>query len=332
MAGKEIRWGILGCGGIANRFATGVAAVEGSTLAAVASRTPGKARPFAEKYGVGSFFDNYEDLVRRADIDAVYVSTTHNFHHQCVKLALDHGKAVLCEKPFTVNARELKDLVDLARRRKLFLMEGMWTRFLPAIVQVRKWLEEGEIGEVRQVRADFGFRIAFDPKHRLFDPALAGGALLDAGIYPLSFASMVMGGPPERIQATAEIGQTGVDNQSAYQLTYRNGAIAMLSSAVRTELDCRAVIYGTEGRIEVPNRFLSAKEAILRKGDDPPVQRQFPFAVEDDFSFEIEAAADCVRNGETESRSMPLEESIQLMETIDQIKTQLGLVYANDRS
>ncbi len=331
MAGKEIRWGVLGCGGIANRFATGVAAVDGSTLAAVASRTPGKAKPFAQKYGVASFFENYEDLVRRADIDAVYVSTTHNFHHECVKLALDHGKAVLCEKPFTVNARELRELVDLARRKKLFLMEGMWTRYLPAIIQVRKWLADGEIGEVRQVRADFGFRIDFDPRHRLFDPALAGGALLDAGIYPLSFASMVMGGPPEKIQATAEIGRTGVDDQSAYQLTYKGGAIAMLSSAVRTELDCRAVIYGTEGRIEVPDRFLSAKTAILRKGDAPPVERQLPFAVEDDFSFEIAAAAECIRKGETESAVMPLDESIQLMDTIDQIKKQLGLVYANDR-
>ncbi|WP_455382612.1 Gfo/Idh/MocA family protein [Salinispira pacifica] len=331
MAEREIRWGVLGSGSIANRFAHGLAAVEGSTLVAAASRTPGRAREFAERHGVASFFENYEDLVRRADIDAVYVATTHNFHHDNVRLALEHGKAVLCEKPLTVNGREAADLVDLARRKRLFLMEAMWTRYLPAIVQVRRWLADGEIGTIRQVRADFGFLREFDPKHRLFNPELAGGALLDAGIYPLAFASMVKGGAPATVQATAQIGTTGVDEQSAYLFTYKDDSIAMLSSAVNTELDCRAVIYGTEGRIEVPDRFLAATQATLRKNGQPPVTRDFPFNLEEGFSYEIAEAARCIREGELESSVMPLDESVELMRTIDRIKEQLGLSYANDR-
>ncbi len=331
MKQQEIRWGIMGCGGIAHRFAAGVAAADGSILAAVASRTPGKASQFAAKYQVATFFGSYEELAARSDIDAIYVATTHNYHYECVKLALEQGKAVLCEKPFTVNAREAKKLIALARSRKLFLMEGMWTRFLPAIVQTREWLAEKRIGEIRRIRADFGFKMPFDPKHRLFNPDLAGGALLDAGIYPLSFASMVMNSRPASIRASAEIGSTGVDEQSAYLLTYPHGALAVLTSAVNTEIDCSAIIYGTKGKIVLPSRFLAAAVTELSIDGKPADVRKMPFPVEEGFSFEIEAAASCIRNGETESPVMPPAESLELMETIDEIKHQLGLVYGNDR-
>ena len=328
---KTISWGILGCGGIANKFAVSIAVTDGSVLTAVASRTKGKAAEFAKKHRVAAFHESYDDLVARDDVDAVYVATTHNFHYENIKTALMHGKHVLCEKPLTVNAREAKELIELARQKKLFMMEGMWTRFLPAIVKLREWLKDGLIGEIRQVRADFGFRIGFDPKHRLLNPELAGGALLDAGIYPLSFASMVMGTAPKEIKAVGEIGSTGVDEQSVYLLTYGDGRISVLSSAVRTALTNRAEIIGTDGRIVVPPLFLMAQRVELHKNGEDAVVFEHPFVDQEGFQFEIAEAARAIRAGETECPAMPLDETLQLMQTIDEIKSQLGLVYGNDR-
>ena len=191
----NIKWGIIGCGGIARKFAICLKDVEGAELCAVASATPGKAEKFAEQFGVDSAYGDYKQLVARDDIQAVYVATTHNFHYDNVVLCLEHDKAVLCEKPLTVAAWEAEKLVALARERKLFLMMAMWTRFLPAICQVREWLDDGAIGELRQIRADFGFNAVYNPAGRMYNKALAGGALLDAGVYPISFANMVAGTP-----------------------------------------------------------------------------------------------------------------------------------------
>jgi predicted dehydrogenase len=328
---RTVSWGILGCGTIAGKFASSIAALDDTPLIAVASRTPDKARKFAEKWHVPVYYDNYEELVASKDVDAIYVATTHNFHHDNISLALEHGKHVLCEKPFTVNAREAAQLIKLARSRKLFLMEGMWTRFLPAMVQLRQWLAEGVIGDIRQVRADFGFRNDLDPANRLFNLELAGGALLDAGIYPLSFASMVMREKPQQIRALAAIGTSGVDEQSAYLLGYSTGRLALLSSAARTELDNRAEVIGTTGRIFIPSRFLVTKRLELHRPNQPVVAMDFPFETTEGFKFEIAAASDAIRAGKTEDPTMPLDETLMIMETIDTIKQQLGLVYSNDR-
>jgi predicted dehydrogenase len=231
-----------------------------------------------------------------------------------------------------VNAREMRALIDLARGKGLFMMEGMWTRFLPAMVQLRKWLAEGAIGEIKQVRATFGFQFPFDRKHRLFNPDLAGGALLDAGIYPLSFANMVMREAPREVSAIGQIGATGVDEQTVCIFSYSSGAIGIIDSTVSAPVISRAEVIGTQGRICIPDRFLATQMVRLEPNGEDPIERVFPHDDRTAFRFEIEAASECIRAGQMESETMPLDDSLQLMETIDRIKAQLGLVYANDRT
>ena len=327
---ETIKWGIIGCGGIAHRFAQCIEDVAYAELAAVASATPGKAEAFASLYDVESAYSDYEQLVARADIQAVYVATTHNFHYSNMKLALEHGKAVLCEKPMTVAAWETEALVALARERQLFLMEGMWTRFLPAICQVRDWLAAGEIGELRQIRADFGFDAPYDPEGRLLNKALAGGALLDAGIYPISFASMIAG-PPSAVEAIATVGTTGVDEQSFYLFRYENGAVATLSSAVRASVEITAEIIGSEGKIVVPH-FLGASSATLHRfARRETIERTFPLKAGRGFEYEIQEVVNCLHLGKLESEIMPLAESIAIMQTMDAIRQKIGLFYENDQ-
>lgn len=317
---KTISWGILGCGGIAKKFDESMGAVEDGVVAACASRTPGKAEAFAADRGIGRWFDSYESMLARGDIDAVYVATTHNFHHENVQMCLDHGKAVLCEKPLAVTAAQAREMAGKAREKKLFLMEAMWTRFLPAVRQMKAWLEAGEIGEVRMMRADFCFRTGFDPQGRLFNPDLAGGALLDAGIYPVSMASYVMGGQPEEIRSMADIGSTGVDEQSAYLFRYAGGRMAMLSSAVRSASENRMEISGTEGRIVIPSHFLGARDVELHRNNGEIVKRRLPHTGARAFRYEIEAANRAIRNGRLECVEMPVDESVALAGTMDRIR------------
>jgi len=328
---KEIKWGIIGCGGIANKFAESTLAVDGAKVIAAASRTPGKATAFAKKHQIENSYSDYSELLNNREVDAVYVATTHNFHYENTRQALLANKPVLCEKPFTINAPEMRVLIELAERKKLFMMEAMWTRFLPAVVQVRKWLAEDSIGSIKQIRATFGFHFPFDSEHRLFNPDLAGGAVLDAGIYPLSFANMVMKQKPIEIKAIGEIGATGVDEQSSYLLRYESGCIALLNSALNALTASRAEVIGTKGRITIPENFLNAQEAWLEVKDQEPIKKDFPVGNKIGFKFEIEAASDCIRYGLLENEIMPLSDSLQLMEIIDEIKYQLGLVYANDK-
>ena len=329
---EKIHWGIIGCGGIAKKFAICLKDVEGTELTGVASATPGKAETFAKEFGVdaASAYGNYKQLVEREDIHAIYVATTHNFHYDNVKLALEHGKAVLCEKPITVAAWEAEELVALARERKLFLMKAMWTRFLPAICQVREWLAEGAIGEIRQIRADFGFNAVFNPEGRMYNKAIAGGALLDAGVYPITFANMVAGAPVA-IEAIADIGTTDVDEQSFYLFRYKNGAIASLSASVRAAVYVQAVIIGSEGKIVVP-QFLKATEATLHRfKEQETIQKTFPYPAGQGFEFEIQEVVDCMRQGKLESDIMPLDETVSIMHTMDTIRKKIGLVYDNDK-
>ncbi len=328
---KEIKWGIIGCGGIANKFAESTIAVDGARVIAAASRTPGKAAAFAKKHQIEKSYSDYSELFKNKEVDAVYVATTHNFHYENTRQALQANKPVLCEKPFTVNASEMRALIELAERKQLFIMEAMWTRFLPAIIQVRNWLAEDLIGPIKQIRATFGFNFPFDSEHRLFNPDLAGGAVLDAGIYPLSFANMVMKQMPVEVKAVGEIGATGVDEQSSYLLRYESGCLALLNSALNAWTASRAEVIGTKGRIMIPENFLNAQEAWLEVKGHESIKKKFPVGNKIGFKFEVKAASDSIRNGFLENDIMPLADSLQLMEIIDEIKNQLGLVYANDK-
>ncbi|MFZ1770217.1 MAG: Gfo/Idh/MocA family oxidoreductase, partial [Caldilinea sp.] len=247
---EVFRWGILGPGNIAAKFATGVAALDDQEIIAVGSRTQASADRFADRFDIVRRHVGYEALVADPNVDAIYVATPHNFHHDHTVLALQHGKHVLCEKPFAINAVQAQAMVDEARRQKLFLMEAMWSRFLPIIVEVRKLVADGAIGKVQMVQADFGFRASFNPASRLFDPALGGGAMLDVGVYPISLATMLLG-QPDRIAALAALGATGIDENMGIVLGFPDGEVALLATTVRATTLQEAVILGDNGSIRV---------------------------------------------------------------------------------
>lgn len=293
-------------------------------VVACASNTPGKAERFAQTHQVPDAYEGYDDLLARSDIDAVYVATTHNFHHENVIQALEAGKAVLCEKPMAVNGAQTRNMVAKAREKNLFLMEAMWTRFLPAIRQMKSWLEAEEIGTLKMMRADFCIGGPFPPEHRLMNPDLAGGALLDAGIYPVSMASFVMGGRPEKVAALADIGITGVDEQSAYLFQYADGRMAMLSSSVCSASQNRLEIVGSEGRIVIPNGFLSAREVELHRKNGERIQMRLPYAGPRGFCFEIQAVHEAMAAGEIECPLMPPDESVAIAETMDLIQNRFA--------
>jgi predicted dehydrogenase len=322
---EKTRWGIIGTGYIADLFAKGLQSAPDAELLAVGSRAQETADKFAARFNIPRRYDSYDALANDADVDAVYVSTPHPMHREDTLRCLRAGKAVLCEKPFAMNAREAQEMVDYARSNKLFLMEAMWTRFFPLMVNVRDMLAKGVIGEPRMVMCEFGFRTEFNPKHRLFAPELGGGAMLDVGIYPLSFASMVLG-KPNRITGMMTPGGTGTDDQSAYLLGYEGGQIALLTSAVRTETPQEAQIFGTEGRIRIHSQFWRPRKLTLSlKGKDDQVM-EFPHEG-NGYNYQAMEVANCLRERKLESSVMPLDETLWLMQTMDELRAQWGLKY-----
>lgn len=321
---STVRWGILAPGNIAKRFAQGVQALPDATVVAAGSRAKEKADAFSDALGIPNRYGSYEALVADPEVDIVYVASPHPFHKEHTLLALNAGKPVLCEKPFTINAAELEEVVRVAREKKLFLMEGMWSRYFPAMVRVRELLAEGAIGEVRLLEADFGFRAGVNPEGRLFNPALGGGALLDVGVYVVSLASMLLG-TPDRIASLATLGETGVDEQSAMLFGYPNGQLAVLSTAVRTNTPHKATIVGTDGRIVIHPRWWNPEKLTLtRGGKDEEIAVPFEG---NGFNYEAAEAASCLRAGKLESDIMPLDESLSILKTLDTLRAQWGLKY-----
>ncbi|MDO3408361.1 Gfo/Idh/MocA family oxidoreductase [Saccharibacillus sp. CPCC 101409] len=324
----KIKWGIIGTGWIADQFAADLKHASNGELYAVGSRTLESAREFAGKFDIPQAYGSYEELVGDPEVDAVYVGTPHPFHKENVLTALNAGKAVLCEKPFTVNAKELDEMIETAREKKLFLMEAMWSRFLSPLVQVRKWLSEQKIGEIRIVKAEFGFDAGWNPEGRLLNPELGGGALLDAGVYPVSFASMVFGPNPQSVWTTAHIGETGVDEHFSILLDYGSGRTASLNGGVRLNMPNDAYIHGTNGYIHIP-QFLFAKEATLYVSGEEPV------TVTDDredrgikgYAYEAEEVGRALLEGRRESGIISLAESLGIMRLLDNVRGQWGLKY-----
>ncbi|QJD81762.1 Gfo/Idh/MocA family protein [Cohnella herbarum] len=322
---RTIGWGIAGPGGISKQFAKDLVHAKGARLVAVAGRSLEKAQAFAKEFDVDRAYGSMNELADDSEVDIVYIGTLHPAHRENALTFLRAGKAVLCEKPFTMNAAEAEEIIRFAKDNRVFLMEAMWTRYLPPIRQVRQWLNESAIGEVRMVKADFGFNIGWHPESRLLDPNLGGGTLLDAGIYPVSFASMVFGGQPQKIMSSAKIGATGVDEQFSLLLEYEGGRTAALNGAVQLGLVNDAYIFGTQGYIHVPV-FLAARSATLHiAGKDPVI-------FEDDrtvagYAYEAEEAMACLREGRTESTVMPLSETLDIMTTLDRIRQQWNLRY-----
>lgn len=323
-----VRWGILGAGNIAHAFAAGLAVAEGAELAAVGSRDGARAEAFAGRYGAARAHGSYEALVADAGVDAVYVATPHVFHHAHTLLALEHGKAVLCEKPLALNAREAEAMAAAARSRGLFLMEAMWTRLLPHVTRALELVASGAIGEVRQLTADFGFRSEVDPASRLFDPALGGGSLLDVGVYPLWLAQALFGEPLE-VASLANLGATGVDEEAAVVLRHARGQLALLFSAVRLRTPHEATLVGTEGHLRLLPPWWKPSAVLLHRAGREP-ERIAPPALGNGYAHEILEVGRCLREGRLESPALPLAGSLAVARTMDRLRALWGLGYPTE--
>lgn len=324
----KVRWGILGTGHIARKFARGLAFLPDAELAAVGSRSQVTADTFSDEFNVRRRYTSYEALADDPNVDVVYVATPHSRHQANSRLCLEAGKAVLCEKPFALNAAEAASVIELAREKQLFLMEAMWTRFLPLFGAVRSLLAEGAIGELRMVTADFGFRAEVDPHHRLFDPALGGGALLDVGIYPVSLAFMALGAPA-RVTSMAHLGHTGVDEQAAVLLGYEQGQLAVLTTAIRTQTPQEATLFGTLGSIKIHSPWWCSPQLTLAINGETKRIIERPIAG-NGYNYEAAEVMACLRAGRTESEIMPLDETLAIMEILDEIRAQWGLKYPGE--
>lgn len=328
-----LNWGVIGCGNIANTFADGLACLDSGKLIACASNSMQRAHAWAEnqqfQHDIRSVYSSYEALVNDSDVHAIYIANTHNFHYQSIKLCLQNYKHVLCEKPITLNAHQAAELYALARENKCFLMEAVWTRFLPAIRMLQKILSDNVIGDILSVRADFCINPKLAESHRLRSKKLAGGALLDLGIYPITFSSLVFGGAPEKIQSSAIMDTTGVDARSFYLFEYSDGRIASLSSGYNQVAPCEALISGSEGYIRVP-QFFAAQAFSVHIQEQEPQTYSYPFSDNENFSFEIQHMHDCIQQGVLQSPIMTHDESLQIMQTMDLLRNQWGLKYEGE--
>ena len=314
---EPLRWGIISTGGIARTFANDLQYTESGVAVAVGSRTMEAANTFADRFNIARRYGSYEELVSDPDVDAVYVGTPHPMHFENAKLALEHGKPVLVEKAFTMTAKEAIELIEVARAKNLFLMEAMWTRFLPHVAAVNELIAAGEIGDIVAVEADHGQHFDYDPASRWFSPELGGGALLDLGVYPVSFASMLLG-TPSRMVTMIDLAPTGVDRQVSIIFGYDNGAQAYLNTTTGAKTPTTATISGTKARIEIDGDFYapSAFSVITRAGE----ARRFEFETQGrGLHFEAAEVARCIRSGVLESPLMRLDESVSIMKTMEAV-------------
>ena len=321
---SNFSWGILGPGGIAQAFAKDLTFIEGHTIGAVGSRSLTNAQSFAKTFG-GTAYGSYEELVADSSIDAIYVATPHPAHHDNVILALNAGKPVLCEKPFAVNAQQAQAMVDAAAKNKVALMEAMWARFLPHYAKVREIVASGVLGPILSIHADHGQRLADQGIARLVDPQLAGGALLDLGIYPISFAHMILGNPTS-ITSKAVMTDRGVDAQTSMIFSYDNGAQAVLTTTMIEQTPCRAVVAGLHGWLEIDRTFYNpaSMRVILNDGS----VTEYPSAyVGHGLREQAESFKQIVQSGAVESKVLTWKDSVDIMKSMDTVRSQIGLKY-----
>ncbi len=360
---QVIRWGILGTGFIAGEFARGLLTLKDAQLLGIASRTKTKAQGFANIFKVERIYDSYEQLVKDPDIDVVYIATPQETHKDLSLLCLQAGKPILCEKPFALNALEASEVINLARQKQLFCMEAMWMRFMPLIQFVKAIIERGEIGEVKMLMADFGNPIEYNLNSRLFNPELGGGALLDRGVYCLSLAYYLLGAPT-KIVSSAAICETGADEQSSVILNYPQGKLAVLSQSLRTYSPNEAVIMGTKGKICLhdlwirPDKISVTKFSVLTQSylsvlETSSLKQKLVSTIKQNslvrrvyislsgllksqtgivqpvkangYNYEATEVMNCLRNQQLESRVMPLDETLKIIEAMDTIRSQWGL-------
>jgi predicted dehydrogenase len=323
------RWGILGTGAIASDFTEDVLLLGDAKVVAVGSRSQSRAEAFADQYGIPNRHGSYGDLVADPDVDVIYVSTPNPFHYEHAMLAIDGGKSVLVEKPFTLNSPEARDLVAASRVAGVFAMEAMWTRFLPNMVEIREIVESGALGNIRVVTADCSILLERDPTERHFDPRLGGGALLDLGVYALSFVSMVLGAP-NVVRSISDPAFTGVDAQTSLLLQHEGRAQAVINLTMEARGANRATIVGENARIEIDSMFFRPTTFSVTLPDGT-TEFHNQVHVGNGLRFEAVEVGRCLGLGLLESPWMPLDESVRIMETLDTVRDQIHLVYPQEK-
>lgn len=319
------RWGILGPGRIAHKFAQDLLTLPDAQLYAVASSDGQRANEFAETYNIPHAFDAYDKLLTLPDLDVVYVATPHVKHHEHVLMLLNGGVAVLGEKPFAMNSEQVREMVDAARTKKVFLMEALWSRFMPGVEFALDLVQSGAVGRVLSVKADFGFKAPFLPDKRLFNKNLGGGSLLDIGIYPLFLAYLILG-KPSTVKALATFGTTGVDEQCGMVLQFDDGPTALLDSTIIATTDCLGVIQGETGQIRIHSRFHETKGVTLKRDGEP--DKVFAFNRDTHgYDYEARHVMQCLAEGKTESPVWSLDDSLNLMALLDAVRAEAGIVY-----
>jgi len=328
MGERPIRWGVLATGNIAGCFARDLRLLSDHELVAVGSRSLSRAQAFAAEHGVARAYGSYAEVCEDPEVDVVYVATPHSDHYATTRYALEAGKAVLCEKAFTVNAAQARELVALARAKGLFLMEAMWMRTNPLHLQLRDVVASGAIGRVTQIRAELGFAAEYDPNGRLFSPELAGGALLDVGVYPVALAYHLLG-VPDGVHAFARLAPTGVDAATNLVLRYTDGACAMLTGALDTHLSNVAVIAGTEGFIRLPRSFHDTDRFTVHRPDRETEEYSVQL-LGVGYAHEALEVARCLREGLTESPLVSLADSLAVMDVLDEARRQIAVTYPDE--
>ena len=336
---KIHNWGILAPGNIARSFATALNGVENAKLHSVASRNIDRAHSFAKEFNVATVAPSYAALIADPDVDIIYIATPHNLHAEQSIACLKAGKAVLCEKPMTVNLEEAQSVIATAELQQQFYMEAVWTRFLPIYRKIQAWIDEGKIGEVEMVQASFGFAIPFDEQSRIFNAELAGGCLLDMGIYPITFAQLILANSPEKnpdqvmvpssIAALGHVGKTGVDERTGIVLKYPDGKIATLNSSLKTSTSGDAWVFGSKGNIHVP-AFWSAQSATLFTGNRLPYTESDTVQCLHEvngYEYEIIETQRCLEKGLLQSPTMSWNKSLSMMQVMDEVRRQIGLSY-----
>ncbi len=315
---QPVRWGILATGRIARTFTEDLARLDDHVVAAVGSRTAASARAFADEYGIERAYGSYEALATYDGVDVVYVATPHSGHFDAARLCLQAGRAVLVEKPFTVTPGQAGELAELAAQRRLFAMEAMWTRFNPLVRQLTGLVADGVIGEITAIQADFSIAPDYRPEDRLWNPELAGGALLDLGIYPIAFGSMLLG-EPDLVRALSTAAPTGVDASTAVIARYPGGAVGLYHCGLRADAPATAKITGTGGHITVGAPFFRPASFTVHAAGAEPQTRSTAI---DGHGYTYQAAevARCLRAGLTESPLMPLAETLSIMRTLDEVR------------
>lgn len=322
---RTIRWGIIGPGRIAHKFAQGIASIPDAELYAVASRSEERARSFAKKYRVPFYYEGYEKIVQNKQVDIIYIATPHTFHFENTLMCLENGMPVLCEKPFTITREQLKKLVNTARKRKVFLMEAIWTRFLPTIKKVIEIKDSGKLGKIKAIYADFGFKAPVDHNGRLYNLELGGGALLDIGIYPV-FLSLLLLGKPREVKSIAVLSETGADESCSILFKYASGVLASLNCTITAETPIEAVIIFEKGRIRINRGWFAPSSLTIF--DEKEKKKEVPFKYNGNgYHFEAIEAMKCLQKGLTECPELPLNFSLDLMELLDEIRSQCGIKY-----